>query len=443
MELTGQSAKAEITIMNRFQLPGAPGIVLFLTALLAGGCGPAPAAKGTKTPEVTVTKPTTGDVTDYQDFTGRLEAVKTVDIRARVSGYVKEVPFKEGDLVQKGDLLFQIDPQTYEADLKQAEANLKLAEADRRLFERNLERSRRLFGTRAANQEDYDTNMAGWERAGANIDATTAARNRAKLYLDWTRVTAPMAGRISRRYVDPGNLIKADDTMLTTMVTEDPMYAYFDVDERTYLDLRALTQSAGSSWFSDLHFPVLFRLANEEEFIHPGAINFLDNRVSATTGTIRMRGEFPNPGGQLKAGLFARIRLPIGAPYKAILVPDEALLSDQGKKYVYVVTDKNDKGEPLGHDRVVYRSVKIGQAVDGLRVIKEGLKADERVIIDGMQRVRPETEVKAALKPPPKPPTQALTQLLTAAKPAEGDKTPGRDASAATEKGSATQGAGN
>lgn len=428
MELTSQSAGAEIAVMKRSHSPWAIGIAVLLMALLSGGCGQAlPPARGAKALDVVVTKPISSDVTDYQDFTGRLEAVRTVDIRARVSGYVIDVPFKEGDLVHKGDLLYLIDPRHYEVDLKQAEGNLKLAEADRSLQERNALRVRKLIGTRTVNQEDYDAIMAALDKASASIEVMSASRDKARLYLSWTRVTAPLDGRISRRYVDPGNLVSADNTLLTTIVSEDPMHAYFDVDERTYLDLLALTKSMGSSWFSDLHFPVLFRLANEEEFTHSGTINFLDNRVSASTGTIRMRGELTNPGGRFKPGLFARIRLPIGIPYKAILIPDEALQSDQGKKFVYVVVpDKDEAGQPLERGKVAYRSVKIGQAIQDLRVIKEGLGPDERVIVEGMQRVRAESEVRASWREPPKPPTQPLTQLLTAGRPVEGDRTPGR-----------------
>jgi RND family efflux transporter MFP subunit len=437
--------------MTPLRLRRGIGLVALLAALAGAGCSPPAApAKASKLLEVVVTKPITAEFTDYQEFTGRLEAVKTVDMRARVTGYVQSVPFKDGDEVHEGDLLFQIDPQTYEADLKQAEANIKLAEADRQLYERNVERARRLMTTRAANQEDLDTNLAAWRRAGANIEAMTAARDRAKLYLGWTRVTAPVTGRISRRYVDPGNLVKADDTMLTTIVTEDPLYVYFDVDERTYLDLLKSKRSVRSSWLTDLGFTVLLRLANEEKFTHRGTIDFLDNRVNATSGTIRMRGQFPNPkghfkAGPFKAGLFARIQLPTGDAEKVVFVPDEALLSDQGKKYVYVVTDKDEKGQPLSPDpetgreraRVLYRPVQDGRALDGLRVIRdrddEGqalppdkcLSPGERVIVEGMQRVRAESIVTVKMKDPPPPPKQLLTQTLSEGKSVGGD--PGAD----------------
>jgi RND family efflux transporter MFP subunit len=394
---------------------GAP--ALLLAALLTAGCHHAPSSAPAKAVEVYVTTPITDEVTDYQDFTGRLDALKTVEIRARVSGYVQQVPFKEGDVVREGDLLFQIDPRTYEADYYQAVANLKQAEADRKVQEKNAERVRRLIASSAIAQEDYDQTVANWEKAVATVGAMEAARDRAKLYLDFTRVTSPVTGRISRRYVDPGNLIKADDTLLTAVVTEDPMYAYFDVDERTYLDLVGVSSHTQEAWQSGLKLPVLMRLANEEEFQHPGTVNFVDNRLNGNTGTIRMRGVFENHSKVLKSGLFVRIRLPVGTPYKATLIPDEAILSDQGKKYVYVVN---------GENRVEYRSVTLGQAVQKLRVIKEGVSKGEHVIVSGMQRVRPKSEVQVKMQDPPKPPHASLGKRLTFGGPAAGDTPSGK-----------------
>ncbi len=218
-----------------------------------------------------------------------------------------------------------------------------------------------------------------------------------------------MTGRISRRFVDPGNLIMADQTILTTIVADDPAYVYFDVDERTYLDLIQATAPGVTSSISGLQFPVLMRLANEEQFTHGGAVNFIDNQVSATTGTIRMRGVFANPKGLLKSGLFARIRLPIGNPYQTVLIPDEALMSDQGRKYVYVVNDKNE---------IVYRKVKLGQAIQDLRVIKEGVSPEERVVVQGMQRVRPGVTVTVKNQDPPARPESPLGKLLSFQRPA-------------------------
>jgi RND family efflux transporter MFP subunit len=397
-----------------------------LTCVLAAGCNRAAGPRAEKILEVIVTTPITDEVTDYQDFTGRLDSIKTVDIRPRVSGYVTEAPFKEGDVVRQGQLLFQIDPSTYEADLNQAEANLKQAEADRKLQIKNAARAQQLIGNGSISKEEYDLVLANREKAAATVGAMAAARDRAKLFLGYTHVAAPLNGRISRRLVDPGNLVNADNTVLTTIVTEDPMYAYFDVDERTYLELASAPSTGPSSWFSSLRFPVLMRLANEEEFTQKGDVNFLDNRLNANTGTVRMRGEFQNTTGHLKSGLFVRIRLPLGIPYKTLLIPDEALLSDQGRKYVFVVQkEKDDTGKEV--ERVKYRSVTLGQSIQGLRVIREGIAAGDRVIISGMQRVRPDSVVQAKMQEPPAPPQSSLTKLLAGEKRADAAPKTGKE----------------
>jgi RND family efflux transporter MFP subunit len=388
---------------------GSSGAALLLAGLLAAGCNhAAPVDKAAKLAEVVVTTPITDTVTDYQDFTGRLDALKTVEIRARVSGYVTQIPFQEGDLVHEGDLLFQIDLRTYQADYNQAVANFKQADAERKVQERNADRVKRLIASNAIGQEEYDLVMGNWEKAIATAGAMEAARDRAKLYLDYTHVTSPVTGRISRRFVDPGNLIKADDTLLTTVVTEDPMYAYFDVDERTFLDLIESSPDPGA-WTSGRPYPVALRLANEEEFVHTGTVNFVDNRLNGNTGTIRMRGVFANPKRIFKSGLFVRVRLPIGQPYRAILIPDEAILSDQGRKYVYVVNAEN---------KVEYRSVTPGQAIQGLRVIKEGVAPGDHIIVEGMQRVRPKAGVHVTTQAPPKPPSAAKPVAANTAAPA-------------------------
>ncbi|HEY7309982.1 MAG TPA: efflux RND transporter periplasmic adaptor subunit [Gemmataceae bacterium] len=392
---------------------------MLLTVVVLVGCKQAAGPSKPKVIEVFVTTPTLGDVTDYQDFTGRLDALKTVDIRPRVSGYVQEAPFKEGDVVKEGELLFQIDPRTYQADLNLAEADLRQAKAERELQMKNAERARHLIGTGSINKEEYDQILANRDKAIAAVGSKEAARDRARLYHGFTRVTAPLSGRISKRLVDPGNLVNADQTVLTTIVTENPVYAYFDVDERTYLELVSVTSSASNRWLSSLQFPVLMRLANEDDFNQMGNVNFLDNRLNANTGTVRMRGVFENPKGHLKSGLFVRVRLPLGVPYKTLLVPDEALLSDQGRKYVYVVqTEKDDEGNEV--ERVKYRAVTLGQSIKGLRVIKEGLKEGDRVIVNGMQRVRPDSVVQAKSQAPVEAPRSSLTELLSANKGGKG-----------------------
>jgi RND family efflux transporter MFP subunit len=403
--------------------------------MLFSGCDkPRTNSSEAKVPEVVATTPIADEVSDFAEFTGRLDALKTVDVRARATGYVLQVPFKEGDQVHEGDLLFQIDTEPYQADLNQAEANVNLAEADLRLQQRITQRARTLLGNLSISREEYDQDVGALEKSQASVGAMKAARDRAKLYLSYTRVVAPLSGRISRRLVDPGNLVKADDTVLTTIVTEDPLYAYFDVDERTYLDLvgagapvehatppKSESEKTGISQpdekkptngsslptngdsLGEEGLPVLMRLANEDEFSRLGKVNFIDNRIVGTTGTVRMRGVFANPNKALKPGLFVRIRLPIGEPYKALLVSDEAVLSDQGRKYVFVVNDKNV---------VVYRPVVLGQGIHGLRVIREGLSEGDRVIVSGMQRVRQDMTVQVQMQDPPKPPASPLTRVL-------------------------------
>jgi RND family efflux transporter MFP subunit len=399
-----------------------------LLAVALTGCGNGHAKdKAAKLPEVFVTTPISDEVLDYQDFTGRLSAVQMVDIRARVTGYIMKAPFKEGDTVREGDLLFQIDSRTYQADLNLADANLKLAEAERNVQQRNERRDKNSLDRRAISQEIYDQTVAALEKARANVTAMQASRDRAKLYLNYTRVTAPFSGRISRRFVDPGNLVNENNTVLTSLVAENPLWVNFDVDERTYLELVNSSATSSSSWFSGLQFPVLLRLANQDDFTITGTVDFIDNQVVGTSGTIRMRAVFQNPRGALKSGLFARVRLPIGNPYKTLLVPDEALMSDQGRKYVYVVTKKNAEGKE--QDYVEYRKVKFGQAVpvlikkqnaegkveeriDSLRVIREGVAEGERVIVQGQQRVRPDTPVAVMMQPPPPHPESPLRKLL-------------------------------
>jgi RND family efflux transporter MFP subunit len=406
---------------------------VLLAGVLAAGCGQAPVAKKDKVVEVIVTTPISDEVVDYQDFTGRLDGYRTVEVRSRVTGYVEDAPFKEGDRVKKGDVLFRIDARTFKADLAQAEGNLGLAIADRDYQAANFGRAKRMAPNRVIGREEFDLISANRSKAEATVRAMTAARDRAAINLDYCDVRSPISGRISRRYVDPGNLVKADDTMLTTVVADEPIYAYFDVDERTYLDLAGEKPSSSpSARLQSLHFPVLMRLANEDDFVHQGDVDFLDNRLNGNTGTIRMRGVFKNPHGTLKAGLFIRVRLPIGSAYRSLLVPDEALQSDQGRKYVYLVkkvTQEDEDGNREEKDVVEYRRVEPGQAIGGLRVIKalkkdrktgkilEGIEPGERVIISGMQRVRSDLAVTAKMQRPPKSPGSPISRMLNQKRP--------------------------
>jgi RND family efflux transporter MFP subunit len=396
------------------------GLVLpTLPLFLIVGCNAPPPARVRPPADVVCTTPISGTVVDYQDFTGRLDGFRTVDVRARVSGYITEAPFKEGDYVHEGAVLFQIDPRPYQVALNQAEAQVRLQEAQLKyqeaLYTRNVQLNER---GQAVSMEDVQLSRAQRDTTAAQLEAARQAVENAKLNLGWTKVTAPLSGRVSRRLVDPGNLVisetTAANTALTSVVSDHQLYAYFDVDERTYLDLVDSHKTGeGSSWLAKLQFPVLMSLANEgETYKHEGRIDFIDNRVVATTGTIRMRGVFDNSDGRLKAGLFGRFRLPLGKPYTTLLIPGEAVQSDQGRTYVYVVEHKDDK------DVVVYRKVTLGQEINGLRVVKpeadkkDGLEGGERIIVSGMLRVREGDAVHFTDQQPPPPPESTLVKQL-------------------------------
>ena len=314
------------------------GVVCLLLAAMAG-CGGATmsGASGQSpgkaaNPKVLVERPTVETITDYNDFTGHTEAVMTVEIRARVSGYLVEGlkdggPNKEGTEVKKDELLFEIDPRSYEADKSKAEAALVQAQAHYDRLSQDLERGQKLLPTRAIAQGDYDQIAGDHKEAAAAVKTAQAALRLAELNLQWTRVRAPCDGRVSKQLIDPGNMVQADVTPLTTIVTLDPIYAYFDVNERTLLELRRMVIAKRGQLRNvrQAKLPVLLGLADEKGFPHEGTVNFADNRLDVMTGTLRLRGVFPNPKRILSPGMFAKIRLPKGEPHQAILIPEAAL----------------------------------------------------------------------------------------------------------------------
>ena len=309
-----------------------------------------------------------------------------MNIRSRVTGYLDKVLFKEGAEVQKGELLFEIDPRPYQAALAKAEAQLRLGEAQLKSAEAVYNRNVKAAAAKAVSQEEVDESLAQREAAAAQLNASQAAVEQAKLTLEYTRVTAPLNGQIGRRLLDPGNLVKEDETTLATIVSLDPMAATFDMDEATLLRLRRAVNDGKIKSPQDGSNSVFMALQGEDGYPHQGTIDFVNNQVDPSTGSITVRGVFPNPrpaGGVplLSPGMFVRIRLPIGSPYKALLVIDRALGSDQGLKYVYVL-DADNKAQ--------YRRVTTGPLQeDGLRVISDGLKPDDRIIVGGIGRVRP------------------------------------------------------
>jgi RND family efflux transporter MFP subunit len=340
-----------------------------------------------KLPQVQVSLPISREVKEYEDFTGQTQALQTIEVRARVSGYLSKIYFlgKEGTEVHRDDPLFEIDPRPYQVDLAQAQANVVQSEARAQRLKLDLQRAQKLIGRGFVSQEDFDKIAGDKLEAEAALGSAKAALERAKLNMEFTTVKAPISGRISRRLMDEWNMVKADETVLTTIVSQDPMYANFDVDEADVLKLRRLVREGKITALDDPNVRVELGLADEVGFPTKGTVDFVDNQVDANTGTLRMRAIFPNPDRLLSPGLFVRIRLPIGAPHKALLVAEQALGRDQGQKFLYVVNQ----------DKVEYRRVRVGRLYDGLREIIEGLAPGEKVIVSGLQRVRPEVEVEA------------------------------------------------
>ena len=356
------------------------GVSLFASGLLSGcqkASAPPPVAP--KPPEVTVAVPVTEDVQEFEETTGRLVARESVEVRSRVSGYLDKALFKDGDNVQEGQLLFHIDARPYEAELARATASVAQAKARFERLKRQEERARKLFLTKNTTQEELDLISADRSEAEAALEALEATQRLASLNCEFTKITSPISGRISRRLVDPGNLVKADDTPLVTVMSLNPIYAYFDIDERTILKVERLIREGKIPSPRDSKYQVLFALADETEFLRQGEIDFLDNHISMTTGTLRLRATVENDSLLLTPGMFIRLHVPIGNPHSAILVPEESLGSDQGQRFVYVLDDE---------DKVTYRRVKIGMLKEGRRVIEEGLGLKDRVVVSGLQRVR-------------------------------------------------------
>jgi RND family efflux transporter MFP subunit len=363
------------------------------------GCTQAPREAPAPAPTpVTVSYPVEREVTDYADFTARTAAVDSVEVRAHVWGYLEKVNFKEGALVKKGDVLFKIDPRPYQAALNQAKAKVAQDKAQLTYDEAEYQRNLNLARTGAVSQSDLDKSRAARGVDLANIAADKAVVASRQLDLEYTKVIAPVSGRVSRYVVTVGNLIQSGDqgggTLLTTIVSVDPMYAYFDVDEHTVLRVRQLVREGKADSPRDAPVPVWLGLANEDGHPHRGTIDFVDNQVNPKTGTMRLRGVFPNKDQVLSPGFFARVRAPIGRPHKALLVSDRALDTDQGQKIIYVVNEKN---------AVASRPVRLGALHNGLREITDGLKPGERVIVNGLQQVRPGVTVEPKLVDMPVP----------------------------------------
>jgi RND family efflux transporter MFP subunit len=358
-------------------------LLAVIMAAISGCRSDATTTPAVQTPQVSVAAALERDVTEWDEFTGRLEAVESVEVRPRVTGYIESVNFSEGSVVRKGDLLFVIDPRPYRAELSKAEAELQRAIARSELAATDQTRSEKLLDIKAVSREEYDQRVNATREARASVDAARAAVDAARLNLEFTRITSPIAGRVSKAIVTAGNLVTGGSnaaTLLTTVVSIDPIYVTFEGDEQVYLKYNELARRGDRQSSRDVPNPVLMELANESGFPHRGAVTFVDNQVDPRTGTIRARASFDNKDGYLTPGLFARVKLLGHNSYKAVLVDDRAIGTDQSQKFVFVVDADN---------KVSYRSVKIGRLTDGLRIVEKGLSPGEIVVVNGLQRVQP------------------------------------------------------
>jgi len=366
--------------INRFAI--ATGIAC--AAGLIGACaksGGAPAAP--QAPQVSVASVLERKVKDWDEFTGRFQAVETVEIRPRVSGYIDKVAFKEGSMVKSGDLLFVIDPRPYQAEFDRAAADLKRYKTALDLARIESARVQRLRESGAVSQEELDERTSTVAQAEANVAGAQAALESAQLNLSFTRVTSPITGRVSRAEVTRGNLVTGGSnggTLLSSVVSMDPIYLYFDGDEQAYLRYTQMARDGERASSRDAPNPVRVGLANEEGFPHAGTMDFVDNQLNPQTGTIRARAVLENKDGEFTPGLFARVQLLGRDEYDAVLIDDRAVNTDQNQKYVLLLAAGN---------KVEYRKVKLGRLVDGLRIVREGLKAGDVIVVNGAQRVHP------------------------------------------------------
>ncbi len=394
-----------MTMRNNFRLLAG----LAAATLLAAGCQKSAPTGAMPAAAVTANQPVQREVVDWDEFQGRLEPVGSVEVRARVTGYLESVNFKDGSEVKKGDLLFAIDPRPYQADLDRAEADLLQAQTRLELATTEQARSERLLKSRAVSEEEADSRGNARRAAEAALHAARASVETARLNLDYCRVTAPIDGRIGRRLITEGNLVNGNQgqsTLLATIVSLDPVYCYFDADEASILKYQQLAREGKGVKLRDGKMSCQLALVNETGFPHEGVLDFVDNRVDSSTGTLRVRGLFANPGPDrlLQAGFFARVRVPGSSKYQAMLIPDEAVGTDQAQKYVLVVN---------AQDTVEYRIVKLGPISDGLRVIRDGVQPNDWVVVNGLMTARPGAKVN----PTRAPQAAAQTTAAAAAKP--------------------------
>jgi len=378
---------------NRYVF-SAPLVLLVLAAGLSAGCArPAAQPAEPPPPKVSVAQVVHRDVVEWDEFTGRLEAVNTVVVRPRVSGFVSAVRFREGAVVRKGDLLFQIDPRPFQAEVDRLKAELVRAKATVQRASSEAQRAERLTAQDAMSREEKDRRVSVAQEATAHVDAMAAALRAAELNLEFTRVVAPITGRVSRAVTTEGNLVSSgpgEATLMTTVVSLDPIYAVFDVDEQSFLRYGTLASEGKRASAREAGLGIQMALAGEQDFPHAGKMNFLDNQVDPATGTIRARAVFVNDDGSLTPGLFVRLRVPGTKSYGGALVRDGAVGTDLDKRFVYVV----------GSDKTIaQRSVTLGPNLNGLRVVRSGLSKGDLIVVNGLQRVRPGMKVEPVTVP--------------------------------------------
>ena len=359
-------------------------------AILVASCGDAPKPAGPPAASVTATEPTKRTVSDFDEYVGRFAAVSLVEMRARVSGYLDGVHFKDGQLVKQGDLLFSIDKRPFQNAVAQARATLTQAQSNLSFTEADFTRGQQLVKEKTITEQTFEQRSQAYRNAQASVSGAEAAVRSAELDLEFTELRAPISGRIGDRRVAPGNLVtggvSGNTTLLATIVTSDPIQFEFTFDEASYLRYERIAKTGKDVASRGAGVNVSLKLIDENDFVHAGQMDFVDNVIDRSTGTIRGRAAFANPDGVFTPGMFARVRVPASPPYEALLVPDAAIGSEQVRKFVLVVGADN---------KAQTKYVTLGQLVDNLRVIKEGLAATDRVIINGMARVRPGQPVNA------------------------------------------------
>ncbi|MCU6335638.1 efflux RND transporter periplasmic adaptor subunit [Enterobacter quasiroggenkampii] len=353
---------------------------MLLSVLLVGCDNSVAQNAAPPAPAVSAADVVVKSISQWDSFNGRIEAVESVQLRPRVSGYIDKVNYTDGQEVKKGEVLFTIDDRTYRAALEQAQANLARAKTQANLAQSEANRTDKLINTHLVSREEWEQRRSAAVQAQADIRAAQAAVDAAQLNLDFTKVTAPIDGRASRALITSGNLVTAGDTasVLTTLVSQKTVYVYFDVDESTYLHYQNLARSGQGASSNHTALPVEIGLTGEEGYPHQGKVDFLDNQLTPSTGTIRMRALLDNSQRQFTPGLFARVRLPGSAEFKATLIDDKAVLTDQDRKYVYIV-DKEGKAQR--------RDITPGRLADGLRIVRQGLNPGDKVIVEGLQKV--------------------------------------------------------